>query len=294
MLSRNPCSGSRKRSGFTLIELLVVIAIIAILAAILLPVFAAARERARRTVCASNEKQLALAMIQYVQDYDEVFPGNFGGGNNENMDPPMGLWGNQIMQYLKSSAIFLCPSSKQSPPSYYYNYLANLYLGCGQTTNNYCSTPTAYLCRNAGPFTASPYGDSGGQCWGEGVNLAHAPVPATTIMIMEGWSAYDTWTIPGSSPAQPVLGSWIAYTKGNADNGPGLTGSYYSDYISYYVTIHSGMNMAFVDGHVKWIPTSTLLSYGVTVPFAGYLNGSQNGGNPYVNNGQADEELRSQ
>ena len=64
----------KRNKGFTLIELLVVIAIIAILAAILFPVFAKAREKARQASCASNEKQLGLAIIQYVQDYDETFP----------------------------------------------------------------------------------------------------------------------------------------------------------------------------------------------------------------------------
>ena len=64
------------RRGFTLIELLVVIAIIAILAAILFPVFAQAREAARKTTCISNQRQLALATLQYIQDYDEMFPGS--------------------------------------------------------------------------------------------------------------------------------------------------------------------------------------------------------------------------
>src|SRR5580698_9079634 len=64
----------RRLNGFTLIELLVVIAIIAILAAILFPVFAQAREKARQTTCASDEKQMGLALIQYVQDYDEIMP----------------------------------------------------------------------------------------------------------------------------------------------------------------------------------------------------------------------------
>src|SRR5687768_11469533 len=65
---------SRKRSGFTLIELLVVIAIIAILAAILFPVFARAREAARKTACLSNNNQIAKGFIMYTQDYDEMFP----------------------------------------------------------------------------------------------------------------------------------------------------------------------------------------------------------------------------
>ncbi|WP_395093773.1 DUF1559 domain-containing protein [Armatimonas sp.] len=76
---------SPKSQGFTLIELLVVIAIIAILAAILFPVFAKARESARKTACMSNLKQIALAAIMYAQDYDEMFPGS--GGNASNTGP---------------------------------------------------------------------------------------------------------------------------------------------------------------------------------------------------------------
>ena len=92
------------RRGFTLIELLVVIAIIAILAAILFPVFARAREQARRTSCLSNLKQLALAAMMYGQDYDELLPVGATQGNP--------LWSvvQGLQPYVKNSQIFYCPS----------------------------------------------------------------------------------------------------------------------------------------------------------------------------------------
>ncbi|MFH1855114.1 MAG: DUF1559 domain-containing protein [bacterium] len=92
------------RKGFTLIELLVVIAIIAILAAILFPVFAKAREKARQTSCLSNVKQLALGMIMYVQDYDETFPTSGVWG----VDP---IWPHQIQPYVKNWQLYKCPSA---------------------------------------------------------------------------------------------------------------------------------------------------------------------------------------
>jgi prepilin-type N-terminal cleavage/methylation domain-containing protein/prepilin-type processing-associated H-X9-DG protein len=95
-----------KRSGFTLIELLVVIAIIAILAAILFPVFAKAREKARQSSCLSNLKQLALGVLQYAQDYDERFPMAVAGGPT----PPVYLFPELIDPYLKNTQIWQCPS----------------------------------------------------------------------------------------------------------------------------------------------------------------------------------------
>ena len=95
-----------KVKGFTLIELLVVIAIIAILASILFPVFARARENARRASCQSNEKQLALAIMMYVQDYDETFPMHYGyiqGGTTYS-------WPVTLQPYAKSTQVFFCPS----------------------------------------------------------------------------------------------------------------------------------------------------------------------------------------
>src|SRR5687768_7869258 len=98
-----------KQSAFTLIELLVVIAIIAILAAILFPVFAKAREKARQTSCLSNEKQVGLGFMQYVQDYDETFP----VGIKVNGDPRYGLgWPAAVYAYVKNKAVFFCPSDQ--------------------------------------------------------------------------------------------------------------------------------------------------------------------------------------
>src|SRR5947208_15879514 len=84
------CSARTQKRGFTLIELLVVIAIIAILAAILFPVFAQAREKARQTTCLSNMKQLGLGFRMYLQDYDGVFPGRAGGVDNNVARPDFG------------------------------------------------------------------------------------------------------------------------------------------------------------------------------------------------------------
>ena len=96
----------RKKSAFTLIELLVVIAIIAILAAILFPVFARAREKARTTSCLSNMKQIGMATMQYVQDNNEGYPqrGQF------NVSPPI-YWTQFIQPYLKSNDVWKCPSN---------------------------------------------------------------------------------------------------------------------------------------------------------------------------------------
>ena len=109
-------SQSRLRQGFTLIELLVVIAIIAILAAILFPVFAQAREKARGISCLSNIKQLSLGMIMYAQDYDESFPQwrwdqSWKGGSSANPNDATSLWWNAIFPYVKSAPLYTCPDN---------------------------------------------------------------------------------------------------------------------------------------------------------------------------------------
>src|SRR5205814_7641672 len=97
-----------RRTGFTLIELLVVIAIIAILAAILFPVFAQARDKARQTACLSNLKQLGLAQSMYSQDYDETLPRAILQLPDGSLFP----WPLAVAPYTKNTAIFRCPSDR--------------------------------------------------------------------------------------------------------------------------------------------------------------------------------------
>ena len=97
----------KHRNGFTLIELLVVIAIIAILAAILFPVFASARAAARKTSCLSNMKQLSLGMQQYIQDYDEKFPAWQYG--QRFITDSGSYWPNAIYPYVKNTGVYRCP-----------------------------------------------------------------------------------------------------------------------------------------------------------------------------------------
>ena len=112
MLTKSSILPSRKKA-FTLIELLVVIAIIAILAAILFPVFARARENARRASCQSNLKQIGLGVLQYIQDYDEKYPNQASDGVT--IANPMGsspfTVPDKTFPYIKSAQIWKCPSS---------------------------------------------------------------------------------------------------------------------------------------------------------------------------------------
>ena len=115
---------SHRAKGFTLIELLVVIAIIALLAAILFPTFARARENARRSSCTSNVKQLASGMLMYVQDYDNTFPPRPAAPSAPGPFPCRpcrtdgGAWKGLVQPYVKSQQIFVCPSDRGVPSNY--------------------------------------------------------------------------------------------------------------------------------------------------------------------------------
>jgi len=128
------------RRGFTLIELLVVIAIIAILAAILFPVFARAREKARQASCTSNIKQVALAVLMYVQDYDERFPPERDGIDAipwfRTGTVVFTVYANYqplVYPYVKNTQAFMCPSSPRMDPAegFAYDYAMNSSLSTG-------------------------------------------------------------------------------------------------------------------------------------------------------------------
>ncbi len=144
MRTRPQGTGSNVKRGFTLIELLVVIAIIAILAAILFPVFARAREKARQTSCVSNLKQIGLAMHMYAQDYDEVLPPNYAWVPTSWPPPPQGSWFSGFWMWdvflypyvkmgsqdtttgeMQSHGIWQCPSGYLGSQPHARNYGAN-------------------------------------------------------------------------------------------------------------------------------------------------------------------------
>jgi prepilin-type N-terminal cleavage/methylation domain-containing protein/prepilin-type processing-associated H-X9-DG protein len=131
-----------KNKAFTLIELLVVIAIIAILAAILFPVFAKVREKARQSTCASNERQIGLAILQYAQDYDEKYPGGSPGvvdtANAAGTEPGSG-WAGCVRPYIKSIDLFHCPDDPTTPG----NYLGYTYYPVSYGMNMFVANQTA-------------------------------------------------------------------------------------------------------------------------------------------------------
>ena len=185
---------SARRSAFTLIELLVVIAIIAILAAILFPVFARARENARRSSCQSNLKQIALGMVQYTQDYDEKYLIQDTGN--------LLHFGYILQPYVKSRQIFVCPSASGTPYS-----VSDTYPGDGKDHVWTTNSPLPI-----GVFTGA-YGMSFPV---EGRSLAEIQDTARTPMFFDGAAASATGPTPPTTDAQRHFGgSNIGYVDGH-------------------------------------------------------------------------------
>jgi prepilin-type N-terminal cleavage/methylation domain-containing protein/prepilin-type processing-associated H-X9-DG protein len=172
-LSSAQRSRARQCLGFTLIELLVVIAIIAILAAILFPVFALAREKARQTTCLSNQKQLGTAMSMYVQDYDERFP-NWRTIVPVTADNPTGkiTWVENMQPYCKNKNIWICPSD--DPKADLAHFGAASWQGKPIPQSTYWLN--AYIFRWSGATPTSL----------PSVTLAEVNYPATTIVYCDG------------------------------------------------------------------------------------------------------------
>lgn len=209
--------GFRSRFGFTLIELLVVIAIIAILAAILFPVFAQAREKARQTTCMSNTRQFAISTAMYVQDWEAHMFFSFNRLGN-----PGYRWIHMILPYMKTPSIFHCPSARTRPPlttssqvyGYNYQYLGNSRLirfGRGLVPDSAIQVPSHTLA----------FADSAGS-----LSLIGTP--------NEGKNGY---AIDPPLPApDPDLSGY------HDPNDPAMVAPRHA----------GGANLAFCDGHAKW------------------------------------------
>jgi prepilin-type N-terminal cleavage/methylation domain-containing protein/prepilin-type processing-associated H-X9-DG protein len=232
-----------RASGFTLIELLVVIAIIAILAAILFPVFAQAREKARQTSCLSNMKQMNLAVLQYVQDYDETFPlcefYNGSTWSGASVTTPADVfghtpardcyWSNSISPYLKNYQVYLCPSAAKERSDIFGVSLAQAKGYAYSTTYN------GYLNQ-----------------W----TLAGSVAPVDTIVFSEGLGKAN---MPRYANQFPLLidggGNWegvFIANDGGAHCAQPFGFSFEFD-TTWWLHSNRGSNYAYMDGHTKYV-----------------------------------------
>lgn len=230
---------ARNKTGFTLIELLVVVAIIALLAAILFPAFAKAREAARRASCLSNLKQIALSMAQYNQEYD----GYYIRAQSYKDDPIYG-WRIAIAPYLKNGQVFHCPSS-----------------------TNEVDLPIRtdyYINANLSAFTIV-FNSAG-------ISEAAIVSPTLTVLLGDGsfGQSYE-FTNPSPTPYTGPYGvnssGYATYCRNNTDDTPiGNPAS---------ARHLGGANYAFCDGHVKWLRREKIFGAIQTYP-AVNITGSPN------------------
>ena len=202
--------------GFTLIELLVVIAIIAILAAILFPVFARARENARRSSCQSNLKQIGLGLIQYVQDYDEIMPAAWYGPSSNGSTAASYKWMDAVQPYTKSEQVFNCPSHTTTQP---YSFKDGTNYGSYAINATYSGT-TAFGGADRNPPT-SDYNASSNVP----ISIASIEEPVTTVWVTDiekqGTAGTDLfWRFLFTSP-QATINTTLTPTAlvGHASSG---------------------------------------------------------------------------
>jgi len=258
----------KRRSAFTLIELLVVIAIIAILAAILFPVFAQARDKARAAACMSNCKQIGTAVLMYTQDYDETYYYQADWGETDNWGA--GSWGNDYwsytrwpvrhLPYIKSEGLFLCPSHK-APLLNVTKRNSPDYAGSAEYASNGATPfPVSYGANLMMLFEAQAPGEEDKPP--RPVKLAALSYPAKKIFLAEAVTPYgccENWNVEYFRAANYSGGengwNWGAMRQ-NAGNAVKLN---LSDQVMGSVTRHQyGNHVVYCDGHVKWVRWQTV------------------------------------
>ena len=250
----------QRKFGFTLIELLVVIAIIAILAAILFPVFAQAREKARQISCLSNVKQISLGFIMYAQDYDETFV-PWTGDACGIYPPEFDAFGDRyiyqalVAPYIKNGfdpntgtigQVWGCPSTKSQLASYSNTYAYNYYT-LGGTSNCTGTGLSAAFAPFDGPSYARP------------APLAALGKPTDTIMLVDGAQLCRppaSANVFGNSSSAP--GIWGSHERGSGTIAPASAAS--SNAAVNSLRTGKRSNVGYCDGHAKSVVTTSLVS----------------------------------